>query len=321
MHVVADQHIPFVDALFGKYCDITQKPGETLTRNDLKTADILLVRSVTRVDTNLLAKTPVTFVGNCAAGQDHIDSHLLTSPHITVAHAAGANADTVAAYVAACLKTLQLPKAPQTIGVIGCGHIGRKVIQFFAQSPVKMLVHDPFMRNSVPLETLLQDADILTLHAPLTQAPPYPTFHMINNNNFSCTKKNLVLINTARGDLIEEQALLKHPRTLCLDVWAHEPAISLPLLEQVAIGTPHIAGLSLHAKQVATQMIFNAAANYFGWTLVPLDPCPTQPAAYDLLAQTKRFRDAFIGCKNSAEIAYVFRAQRKQFYESVFAEG
>lgn len=315
MHLVADHQIPIVSDLFEKYCKITQKRGDSLTHDDLTTADILLVRSITPVTAALLEKTPVKWVGNCAVGTDHIDLAFLSKQNIQLAQSSGANASTVTDYVAACLTSLSFSTQNCTAGVVGYGHIGKKVAQLLTNLGANIVIFDPFTQNSTSFDQFLINLDLISFHVPLTKTSPHPTFHMLHSKNLALTKKNLVVINTARGSVIEESALLQYPRTLCLDVWENEPAISLALLDRAIVGTPHIAGYSPYAKRLATQMVFNEIAIYFQWPTVPLETPPSEKTPYDPLRHTTIFRQAFKSCKNKEDIAQVFRTQRDAFYK------
>ena len=106
MHIVADENIPLLDAFFAPLGRITRLPGRQIGREHLLDADALLVRSVTRVDPQLLADTPVRFVGTCTIGTDHLDLPGLAAAGIAVASAPGCNARGVVEYVLSCLLTL-----------------------------------------------------------------------------------------------------------------------------------------------------------------------------------------------------------------------
>lgn len=332
MKLVADDKIPHIADLFTECDELVLLPGESITRNDLIHADILLIRTVTPVNAALLANTTVKFVGSATSGIDHIDTYYLKQQHIFFANAEGANTKAVVEYVQLCVTALQqhhqLPIKNNVAGVIGCGKIGSMVARFFKSLGFVVLCYDPFLQsiqqtsvesfNFVSLEQLMCDANLITIHTPLTTTKPHPTFHMIDHRLLHLMQKNAVLINTARGNVIDQVALLTANNiTLCLDVWENEPEISIELLNKVFIGTPHIAGYSVAAKYRATEMVYESAAKFFGWKKKSLleSHCQTKHRQYDYdpYAHTQQFRAAFHGISESTEIRTIFIHERKQY--------
>lgn len=275
LKLIADDKIPRVAEFFTECDDIVFVPGEKITRAHLKDADILLTRTVTTVDAHLLTHSSIKFVGTATTGTDHVDEQWLLKNNISFAHAAGANSTAVAEYVFCCLAALKkhhiLRGKNLVAGVVGCGRIGRIVATLLQRCGFEVICYDPLLTEKLnfqftTLEKLISESDVITLHTPLTRTGYYPTLHMINEALIKKIKKNAVLINTSRGSVIDQFALINTDNiTLCLDVWENEPDISLELLRKVTIGTPHIAGYSLCAKYRATQMIFEKAAVFFGW--------------------------------------------------------
>ncbi len=266
MKILADEHIPGVLELFGTQAEIIQKPGHFIQAEDLQDIDILLVRTITRVDRALLEHSSVKYVGTASAGVDHLDCAYLDQTGIQWVSAPGANASAVAEYVLACIAALQeeglLGQAP-SVGIIGMGHVGRAVASALNQIEFKLYLNDPPRAHhetdfhSTPLEALM-DCDLVCLHSALTHTGAYPSYHLLNESLLSRLKPSTVLLNAGRGALIDEAALLrlKTPPVLCLDVWEHEPNINLVLLQQAKIATPHIAGYSQSAKRRATEMLY-----------------------------------------------------------------
>jgi erythronate-4-phosphate dehydrogenase len=308
-------------------------PGESITRNALHDADILITRTVTTVDAALLSGTPVQFVGTATAGMDHLDTAWLTQHGIGFANAVGANAQAVTEYIACCLAALHQNNKLQgkkIAGVIGCGHIGQRVARLLAALNFQVMCYDPLLTeksnlNFVALETLLSTADIISLHTPLTTTGLFPTHHLLNEARLKTIKPNTILLNTARGAVIDQAALLalNDPLTLCLDVWDNEPHICLKLLHKVFIGTPHIAGYSLQAKYRATQMIYNSVAAFFGWPaaisgddqgssncLLPPDWIKKVLMMYNPLTHTERMKQLFF---TQGDTAALFVAERTHY--------
>lgn len=321
MKIVADNKIPFVSDFFTSRGDLIFLPGESINKQDLITADILLTRTITPVTTALLSGTTVQFVGTATTGTDHIDKQYLEQFGIFLATAEGANSSAVAEYVALCVSSLQqhqlLMKKNGVIGIIGRGRIGALVEKFFKTQGFSVFCYDPFLIGDhfTSLEKLMRESDIISIHTPLTKTGPYPTFHMIDSSLIQSMKKNAILINTSRGGVIDQNALLSAKNNiLCLDVWENEPAISTELLQQVFIGTPHIAGYSLDAKFRATRMIYDAAATYFGWHDHSVVAPPTKKIiSYDPHEHTQSFRASFKGVSDREKIQKIFMRERKNY--------
>ena len=274
--IVADENIHSVAEAFASLGDVELIPGREMRHDVVRDADILLVRSVTRVDEGLLAGSKVGFVGSATIGFEHVDRGYLQSRDIGFAAAPGSNANSVAEYVISALMVLagreRISLAGKTAGIIGCGNVGSKVLEKFSALGVQCLVNDPPLaalgghEEFVSLDAILQ-ADIVTVHVPLTTSGEHPTFHMLGRDFFEKLKPGSVLINTARGAVIDNSALdvlldQRNDLSVVLDVWEGEPQISMSLLEKTALATPHVAGYSLEGKLRGTEMIYHAACHH-----------------------------------------------------------
>lgn len=324
MKLVVDDKIPHISAFFAACNDIIYLPGEVIQQSDLINVDLLLVRTVTHVDEKLLKNTSIKWVGTATTGTDHIDTEWLSKNHIAFADAAGANANAVLDYVLACVKGLKnhnyLSKKNVVAGIIGCGRIGRLVANALKAQEFQVICYDPLLTekldfNFVNLETLLHESDFITLHTPLTKTGIHPTYHLIDKLQLNQMQPNTVLLNCARGAVINQQALLQNKNIiLCLDVWENEPCISLELLNKVTIGTPHIAGYSNYAKFRATQMMHESAAQFFGWPLSNYTISISDSISpYDPIAHTAQFRAAFANQTDPEIIKKIFIAERKGY--------
>ncbi|MCG6900286.1 MAG: 4-phosphoerythronate dehydrogenase PdxB [Gammaproteobacteria bacterium] len=277
MKIIADENIPCVERAFASLGEVSLLPGRGMHAAQVRDADILLVRSVTRVDSSLLEGSSVRFVGSATIGFDHVDRNYLQQRQIGFATAPGSNATSAAEYVVSALLVLSeqqgIELAGKTAGIIGCGNVGSRVRQRLAALGISCLVNDPPLQASggqdgfVSLDEVLQ-ADIVTVHVPLTEGGSYPTRHLVDEALLSRLKAGAIFINTARGAVADNRALdrLLARRTdlsVVLDVWENEPAISASLLQKVDIGTPHIAGYSYDGKLRGTEMIYQAACDYF----------------------------------------------------------
>ncbi|MDZ7925361.1 MAG: 4-phosphoerythronate dehydrogenase [Marinagarivorans sp.] len=271
LRIVADENIPALDALFSDLGSIKKLPGRTMAPADLADADILLVRSVTKVNAALLAHSNIKFVGTCTIGTDHLDKAFLKTQSIQWSAAPGCNAGGVVQYVLAAMATYCPDWATKTIGIVGCGNVGGRLYRTLKALGVKIKVSDPHKAVAhIPELTTLNDvltADIICMHTPLIVDGDEPTLNLINANNLPLIKPDALLINAGRGEVIDNFALFKYlqltPRLqVVLDVWAGEPNIYIPLMSLVRCGTPHIAGYSFEGKLNGSLMIYEALAHY-----------------------------------------------------------
>ncbi|MHB8578355.1 MAG: 4-phosphoerythronate dehydrogenase [Ignavibacteriaceae bacterium] len=275
MILVIDENISFAEEAFSQFGEIRLLHGRKITRETLLSADALIVRSITKVDENLLRDTPVKFVGTATIGTDHIDLEYLKSHKIFFKDAAGCNADAVAEYVFTSISqfanSYSFPFEEKTLGVIGVGNIGSRVARLAESIGMKVIKNDPPLQRKtgskefVSLEEAL-NADIITFHVPLNLEGADKTFHLIDEKKLSSLKNRTILINASRGQVIDNSILVKYIKEksllVNLDVWENEPEINIDLLQQVCIVTPHIAGYSLEGKINGTVIIYNALCSF-----------------------------------------------------------
>ncbi|MHC4271186.1 MAG: 4-phosphoerythronate dehydrogenase [Planctomycetota bacterium] len=278
MKIIADENIPFVKECFSSIGDVDAVSGRGMEQSILKNADVLLVRSITKVNEKLLDGTRIKFVGTATIGDEHIDKTFLESRGIGFASAPGSNANSVAEYIVATLLSIARKKKinleGKSIGVVGVGHIGslvEKKVQALGMQPV---LNDPPLQRQTsddkfrPIQELF-DCDFVSLHVPLTYEGDDKTYHMANDKFFNSLKRKCVFINTSRGGVVETKSLKSainndKLKAAILDVWENEPDIDYELLRNVDLGTPHIAGYSLDGKVNGMIMIYDAVCKYFG---------------------------------------------------------
>jgi len=271
MKVVVDENIIFAEEAFAEFDSPYLINGRSITNKVLLDADVLIVRSITEVDENLLRNTPVKFVGTATIGTDHIDIEYLLQNKINFADAKGCNADSVAEYVFTALLKIAVDEkislSQISIGIVGAGNIGSRVAKLAEVLGMKVLINDPPKERAgigsgyVPLDEILK-ADIISLHVPLNKAGIDKTVHLLNDQNLKKIKRGGIIINTSRGPVSDNNALLNETKTkhfkLILDVWENEPDINIDLLKITKIGTAHIAGYSLEGKTNGTKIIYNS---------------------------------------------------------------
>ncbi len=273
MRIVADENIPLLDEFFAGFGAISRHPGRAIDRAALGDAEVLLVRSVTRVDRALLEGSAVRFVGTCTIGTDHLDLDYFKEAGIAWSSAPGCNARGVVDYVLGALLALAektgKPLAERCYGVIGAGQVGGRLVKVLRGLGWDVRVCDPPRQAAeggdfVDLASILRDCDVISLHTPLDAS----TRHLIGTRELQQLRPGSWLINASRGAVIDNQALHGHLRAgadlqVVLDVWEGEPQVDPDLAALCQIATPHIAGYSLDGKLRGTAQIYQAycAAN------------------------------------------------------------
>lgn len=272
MQIFADENMPLVQQFFAEFGDVHLFNGRTVTAKQVAEADVLLVRSVTGVNQQLLAEnTRLCFVGTATIGVDHIDQTYLSQRDIPFYSAPGCNAQSVVEYVLSSLWVLaekyQWTLPEKTVAIVGVGNIGSRLAKALALLNIRVLLCDPLRHRveadfpHVDFATVCLEADVISFHTPLTTSGEYPTRHLINPHTLLQLKPDCALINASRGAVIDNQALLAaathgQRRPLVLDVWENEPAILTDLLPLTDIATAHIAGHSVEGKARGTQMLY-----------------------------------------------------------------
>lgn len=322
MKLVVDRVMVDALAAFEAFGEVALVDGRALRPADLDDCDILLVRSVTRVDAALLANSPVRFVGTATAGTDHIDLNYLHQRGIAFAAAPGCNARAVGEYVLACVLTLHAGEslAGLRCGIIGLGHAGSAVARLLRAAGLTCVACDPPRAahegeaGFVALEAALE-ADVISLHVPLTDDGRWPTRHLLGAREIARLRPNALLINAARGGVVEESALLAALRAgqvrAVLDCWMNEPAVDRDLLALAAIATPHVAGHAVDARARGTWQLRDALAAYLARP--DRAPAPTQASAATLDLAGQRglaaLSAAVLHCVNPSTLTATFRAE------------
>ena len=270
MKIVADQNIPLLQNFFADLGEVVSLPGREITREDLMDCDILIVRSVTKVNAGLLKGTPVKFVGTCTIGLDHIDCDYLDQQGIRWANAPGCNANAVVQYVFSSMAALMPDWQEKTVGIIGCGSIGTRLHTRFKKLGVKVKCYDPFLDHNRQADLVefadVLNSDIITCHTPLTKTGPYPSFHLLDKAAYQQMPKGALIINSCRGGILDEAALLdvlaEKNFKLAIDVWENEPDLNFHFLDKVQVATPHIAGYTLEGRENGTSMVYQALLEF-----------------------------------------------------------
>lgn len=290
MKVIVDNKIPYIREALAELADeVVYLPGKAFTPDIVRDADALITRTRTLCNRDLIAGSKVQFIGTATIGFDHIDTAYCKEAGITWSNCPGCNAGAVEQYIHSVLLLLQQEKGLKLknacIGIVGVGHVGSRIKQLAERLGIKVLLNDPPREAQgesgfTDLQTLAQCCDVITFHTPLVKQGDFPTFHLADESFFASLQRQPYIINTSRGEVIDENALREALnkgliKDAVIDVWEHEPNIALDLLNRIFIGTPHIAGYSADGKANATRMTLEAFCKFFGkemkFTILPPD--------------------------------------------------
>lgn len=290
MKVIVDNKIPYIREALAELADeVVYLPGKAFTPDIVRDADALITRTRTLCNRDLLAGSKVQFIGTATIGFDHIDTAYCKETGITWSNCPGCNAGAVEQYIHSVLLLLQQEKGLKLknacIGIVGVGHVGSRIKQLAERLGMKVLLNDPPREAQgesgfTDLQTLAQCCDVITFHTPLVKQGDFPTYHLADESFFASLQRQPYIINTSRGEVIDENALRGALnkgliKDAVIDVWEHEPNIALDLLNRIFIGTPHIAGYSADGKANATRMTLEAFCKFFGkemkFTILPPD--------------------------------------------------
>lgn len=275
MKIVVDDKIPYIREKLELLADeVVSLRGADIKAEDVKDADVLIVRTRTRCNEELLSGSKVQFIATATIGFDHIDTDYLKQAGIAWTNCPGCNSGSVAQYVECSLlqmkEHLGLNLQESTLGIVGCGHVGSKVKTVAERLGMHVLVCDPLLNEPsfVLLDVIERECDVITFHVPLSREGQYATFHMADEAFFHRLCRVPYIINTSRGEVVDNAALLSalqegRVRDAVIDVWEGEPALDDALLQRVFIGTPHIAGYSADGKVNADNMVIDALCQHF----------------------------------------------------------
>lgn len=273
MKIVADSTIPFIEGIFEPFAEVVYIEGSKISRDDILDADALLIRTWTKCDADLLEGTPVKIISMATMGIDNVDLDYCSTHGIYVQNASGSVAGGVMNYVFSALYGMAARRSitltGKTFGIIGAGDCGSRVESMARTLGFKVLLYDAKRALAEgpaqfsPMDELLAGSDIVSLHLPLDAE----TRGLADSDFFSKMKVGAFFINTAHGELVNEDALMEAIPKLgpvILDTWCGEPDINVRLLKMTDIATPHIAGYSYQGKQKATAAAVRSLARFFG---------------------------------------------------------
>lgn len=295
MKIVADNKIPFLKGIPEKFADITYLPTKDFTHENIKDADVLIIRTPNKCTRELLEGSKVRFIASTTIGYDHIDIDYCREANIKWVNSPGCNAVSVGQYMLSSLIELSRKKGfslrEKTLGIIGVGNVGKQVESVCKAYGINYLLCDPPRAlvegkdHFVEMDMIVRQCDIITFHVPLTKSGDHATYHLADQAFFNSLKKKPYLINAARGSVHDTKALIDAKNTglieeMVIDCWENEPEISSDLLNECCIATPHIAGFSADGKANGTRMCLEAIAREYNIQIKDLDLLTTpQPPA------------------------------------------
>ena len=296
MKVIIDHKIPYIKEAVSRISDeVIFLPGNAFTKEAVKDADALIVRTRTMCNRELLEGSRVKFIATATIGYDHIDTEYCREAGITWTNCPGCNAGSVEQYVHSALLQLKHKKGldleKSTLGIVGVGHVGSRVKRMAESLGMRVLLNDPPRADKgeqgfVNLETIARECDVITFHTPLNREGKYATYHLANEDFLFSLERTPYLINSSRGEVVDTASLLAalsagKVKDVVIDTWEHEPNISRELMSVAFLATPHIAGYSADGKANATRMSLEALCQFFGveteFTILP----PEGPSDYD----------------------------------------
>ena len=298
--VIIDKGIPFLEGVFPPEIEVLHLSPEDITPESVRYADALLVRTRTQINKELLHGSNVRFVATATIGFDHIDQDYCREAGIHWVSCPGCNAQAVCDYVEEAIATYSAASySPQSgrpiggtpsysspcerpiLGIIGYGHVGKLVAQMAQRRGYQVLLSDPPLGIGLSLRELVPQCDVLTFHTPLTREGEYPTYHLCDETILRLCKPGTLIINAARGGVIDEQALLltlnsqlstlNSQLSTAIDCWENEPNINQDLLKHVELASFHIAGYSIQGKMNASEMCLRAFCEFFSLPILSIN--------------------------------------------------
>ena len=276
MRIIIDKGIPFLEGVFGSGITALHLPPEEITSETVREADALFVRTRTRIDRALLEGSKVRFVATATIGFDHIDQAYCQEAGIHWVSCPGCNAQAVCDYVEEAISSMKSDKTELTVGIVGYGHVGKLVAQMAEKKGYKTLISDPPLGIGEALHTIAPLCDVITFHTPLTHEGKYPTYHLCDANILRLCQPNTLIINAARGGVIDEKALCdiltdNGQLSTAIDCWDGEPEINKTLLNMVDMASFHIAGYSIQGKMRASEMCLHAFCEFFSLPILSIN--------------------------------------------------
>lgn len=330
MKLIIDDKIPFIRGEAEKLGEAIYLPGAKITAEDVREADVLITRTRTLCNKALLEGSKVQFIATATIGFDHLDVDYLREAGIAWTNCPGCNATSVAQYVETSLLLLakegKINISDCTVGVVGVGNVGRRVVERLERMGCRVLQNDPpraekeadFAKHAASLSQLQAACNVITIHTPLVMGGAHPTHHLVNAAFLKGLKRRPILINAGRGEVVDGVALSQAldegwVSDAVIDTWENEPAINRELLRKVFIGTPHIAGYSADGKANGTRMALQAVARHFNKEVAFDVSAPALPEGYSYYPEMAVAPDSPLRLYNPLRDSEALKAHPEDF--------
>jgi erythronate-4-phosphate dehydrogenase len=329
MKLVADKNIPYLTGVLEPFfSEVQYLSGSQITREVVRNADALLIRTRTICNEKLLKGSKVKFIGSATIGYDHIDTQYCDEHGIIWATAPGCNSGGVLQWLVCALLHISQSKKisleGKTLGVVGVGNVGSKIARAGEALGMNVICCDPprkrkeNLNDFVDFKTIAQTADIITFHVQLNRSGADATYHLANDAFFTNIKPNTIILNSSRGEVVDAHSLVnaiqsRKVAASALDVWEGEPNVSPEIVKFIDIATPHIAGYSLEGKVNGTKMIVDALSNYFNLGIEPWNPTPNPTDDKVIIKLPKEFISAITKTYDIASDDIKFRSNLGDF--------
>ena len=239
-----------------------------IKRENIKLADALFLRSVTKIDDHLLKDTNVKFVASLTSGEDHIDHEMLEKAAITLSTGKGGNTSAVVEYFFSALSILLIEKKiipyKTKIGIIGHGRIGRKIKSILDFIEFPNIVYDPYLPECTSGFEDALDCGVISLHCSYSMNGKYPSHHLINKSHIKKIIEEKYLINTSRGEVLSEEYYQSKGEKFIFDVWPRESDMDFTEIQKPFIATPHTAGKSISSENNFSKNAIEDFNSFFG---------------------------------------------------------
>ena len=261
MRLLVDNKIPFFKEYLKKINNYAQFiikyfDDNNLENDDCLNADALFVRSTTKIDSKLLSNSPIKYIGSATSGYDHFDNDILKSnSEYSIYIASGCNASAVVNWVLSSIGLLVSKKVisnNRILGIIGYGNVGRLLSKILKNLNIKHKIYDPYL--GIGNINDIKDCEVISIHASYSKTGKFPS-HGLINSDFLGDASTKVIINSARGEIVNENCILDSDILYLSDVFQGEPSPNKEFISKCFIATPHIAGYSIEAKHNGTLMI------------------------------------------------------------------
>lgn len=294
MKVIIDDRIPYIRGALEPFAEVVYLAGNLISAETVRDADALVTRTRTACNKALLQGSKVKLIATATIGFDHIDTDYCRAAGVEWINAPGCNAESVNQYVASALFSYATRRGfalnDRTIGIVGVGQVGSRIARTAGILGMRVLLNDPPRARRegpaqfVSLQTIREQADIISFHVPLNREGIDRTRHMVDEEFLRDLQRKPLIINTCRGEVFATEAVRGAlvagvVSGAVIDCWENEPELDPELLRLADFGTAHIAGYSRDGKANGTRVSVRALSRFFGLGIDDWEPPGIEPPA------------------------------------------